>query len=113
MATSYSGDVSTGSFRCAVLLSPFLPGWAKQLPALFEAPLRTPSFIGWSESDKMLLHEPTGAAGPTECAKLWADAACTVRCHAGPGHRPMPKDPAERAAFVREIADLIKYRCPE
>jgi predicted esterase len=98
------GAGAAAPFRCLVLLSPTLPGWVRQKPELFEAPLGTPALVTWSEDDDVV------KSGPTEVASLFTDAR--TRVHLGPGHRPLPAKKEELAMLAGEIRAFVLEQCP-
>ena len=97
---------ASAAVRAIVLLAPSRPGWAKQLPTLFAAPLAVPALIAWSDTDKVCLD------GPEHVANLF-EPGCVVRHkHGGPGHRPLPSAKEERDATVQAMRELIERCCP-
>ena len=121
MAEKEQKDASSSSsplrsLRCAVMLSPHLPGWTAQRPDLFSssALLHVPTIVAWSTSDSMLYvnSDPSsGTCGPPECLKLWQPGFAAEVRHAGPGHRPLPRDATERTALCQRIVKLIRVEC--
>lgn len=99
-----------GSYRAAVLLAPSNPGWAKQLAGAFAAPLTTPTIVGYSDTDAQVNN--SGGCGPANTARLYAPESVTILHHAGPGHRPLPREPADLQRVIDAVMALVEGQCP-
>eukprot|EP00310_Coccolithus_braarudii_P020108 CAMPEP_0183344334 /NCGR_PEP_ID=MMETSP0164_2-20130417/10043_1 /TAXON_ID=221442 /ORGANISM="Coccolithus pelagicus ssp braarudi, Strain PLY182g" /LENGTH=109 /DNA_ID=CAMNT_0025515321 /DNA_START=409 /DNA_END=738 /DNA_ORIENTATION=+ len=93
--------------RAVIMLSPHLPGWAKQRPEIFATRLVTPAMVVWCPGDELI------NGGPVEIGKLWAAESVTLRQHSGPGHRPLPADNSDRNTLIREVVEHIIRCCPQ
>ena len=84
-------------YRAVVLLCPARPGWARQLPDAFSAPLKTPALVGAGRQD-------TVVGNGDELATLFARPE--RRTHAE-GHRPLPA--ADAAAYADSVARFLDW----
>ena len=84
-------------YRAVVLLCPARPGWARQLPDAFSAPLKTPTLVGAGRQD-------TVVGNGDELATLFARPE--RRTHAE-GHRPLPA--ADAAAYADGIMRFLDW----
>ena len=84
-------------FRCVVLLCGARPGWARQLPGAFSAPLKTPTLVGAGRQD-------TVVGNGDDLAALFARPE--RRTHAE-GHRPLPA--ADAAAYADSVARFLDW----
>lgn len=103
-------------YRAAVMLAPANPGWTTQTGEAFSQPLTTPAIIAYSDTDTQVclpVDGDKGGCGPRNTAELFAPANRRVLHHAGPGHRPLPKDAAEAESVRDEILALVATNCPQ